>query len=80
MTYYGESHYEDSKHEIVKDVELRFNGVLHRFVNKGGAQYSAIYIDDYEEWSCEREHEAQMVREWNNRKTSPSHRKYRPKI
>lgn len=61
----------DSQHEIINGVKLRNDGVLHRFINAGGVQYSAIYIDDFEVWSCEREHESQMIDDWN--KTDDTH-------
>ena len=56
----------DSKHEIAKDIRLRSGGVLHRFNNAGNVPYSAIYVDGFEVWSCERDHESRMVKDWNN--------------
>lgn len=57
----------DSEHEIIYDVSLVNNARLHRFVNAGGDEYSAIYQGQIEIWSCERAHEAQMIKDWNTR-------------
>lgn len=54
----------DSKHEIVDGI-LKGGGKLHRFVNRSGVEYSAIYVNGFEVWSCEREHEAKMLKDWN---------------
>ena len=55
----------DSKHVVVNDVELKHNGVLHRFKNPAGAPYSAIYVDENEWFSCPREDEERMIKHWN---------------
>lgn len=57
----------DSVHEIIEDVILGGNAKLHRFLNGGGAPYSAIYRNGVEVWSCERNHEAKMIKDWNDR-------------
>ena len=56
----------DSEHEIISDVKLAHNGVLHRFLNPAGVPYSAIYIDGCEWFSTERENEETMIKVWNN--------------
>ena len=59
--------YNDSPHEIITDVRLRNNGVLHRFNNPAGVPYSAIYVGDQEKASCERDRESDMIRWWNEK-------------
>jgi len=52
----------DSVHEVLtNDLFTRYNAELHRFTNKGGAEYSAIYRKDFEEMSCERKNEEDMI-------------------
>ena len=55
----------DTKHQIVYEIKLFGNGILHRFNNAGGCPYSAIYVDNFEVWSCERKGETRMIHEWN---------------
>ncbi len=38
---------------------------LHRFLNKAGEPYSAIYVGRDERLSCERGHEQGMIDYWN---------------
>ena len=62
------SHAGDTRHEVVKDVELKGGVELHRFLNGGNCQFSAIYKpgdDKFEIWSCVREDEKNMINEWN---------------
>lgn len=54
----------DSVHTII-DAGLAYEGMLHRFSNEGGAECSAIYRGNMEMWWHYREHEAKMIREWN---------------
>lgn len=56
----------DSKHEIAEDVILAENAFLHRFNNKAGVPYSAIYVDGSEIWSIDRTREELMVSAWND--------------
>lgn len=39
---------------------------LHRYTNKVGILWSAIYDDDKEYYSCPRDHEENMLLRWNN--------------
>lgn len=55
----------DSEHDVF-DVGLAKNAKLHRFKNSGGLLYSAIYLDDFEAFSCERSEEAKMIGYWNS--------------
>jgi hypothetical protein len=50
----------DSAHEII-DLELPNGATLHRFVNGGGQEYSAIYEDDKEIFSQVRSREPNMI-------------------
>ena len=54
----------DSDH-VIYEAGLKHEGMLHRFVNSAGNEYSAIYRAGREEWSAPREDEAQMIRAWN---------------
>lgn len=56
----------DSVHQVVRIMGLKGNASLHRFLNKAGEPYSAIYVGDTEAYSCERKREQKMVRHWNN--------------
>lgn len=67
MMNYTKRYDNDFDHEIIEDVVLGGNAKLHRFLNAGGCAYSAIYKDGVEAWSCERGHEAQMIKDWNER-------------
>lgn len=62
---YSKAYVGDSKHEIIEGVDLLANGKLHRFLNRVGIPYSAIYQDDIEVFSCERSDEDNMIRYWN---------------
>ena len=55
----------DSMHDVY-DAGLAKNAKLHRFKNSGGLLYSAIYLDDFEAFSCERSEEAKMIGYWNS--------------
>lgn len=48
----------------VFDAGLGNNAFLHRFLNGANVEYSAIYQDGEEIWSCERGHEADMLKSW----------------
>ena len=48
----------DSPHEIII---LDGQAELHRFENKAGVPYSAVYVNGFEEYSCEREREQKML-------------------
>ena len=50
-------------HEIVKDVSK--GGVLHRFKNRAGVLYSAIYVGNTEMFSAPREKENAMLEYWD---------------
>lgn len=54
----------DSDHKIY-DAGLKKEAKLHRFNNKSGSAYSAIYFRREEVYSCEREHESDMIKCWN---------------
>ena len=54
----------DSEHTII-DADLASNARLHRFTNRGGAECSAIYVCGRERWWHYRDHEARMIRDWN---------------
>lgn len=60
--------YGDSEHIIV-ECKLKHRGELHRFTNKAGYLYSAIYQDGIEQCSCERYREKGMIDYWNNERT-----------
>ena len=55
----------DSEHDVY-DARLAKNAKLHRFKNYGGIQYSAIYLGNFEAFSCERSEEAKMIAYWNS--------------
>lgn len=57
--------YGDSDH-VILDADLKKGAKLHRFINRGGVPYSAIYIGSYEAFSCEREREAAMIAYWQS--------------
>jgi hypothetical protein len=50
----------DTKHIVVDCPSLNV-GELHRFKNAAGVEYSAIYIDGVEVYSCERDRENGMI-------------------
>lgn len=55
----------DSEHDVY-DAGLAKNAKLHRFKNYGGILYSAIYLGNFEAFSCERSEEAKMIAYWNS--------------
>ena len=55
----------DSTPHKVYDAGLKYYANLHRFLNKAGVPYSAIYIGRDELLSCERNHEQRMINYWN---------------
>ena len=55
----------DSTPHRVYDAGLIKNATLHRFLNKAGEPYSAIYVGRDERLSCERAHEQGMIDYWN---------------
>lgn len=55
----------DSTAHKVYDAGLIKNADLHRFLNKAGEPYSAIYVGHNECLSCERDHEQGMIDYWN---------------
>ena len=55
----------DSTPHKVYDASLIKNANLHRFLNKAGEPYSAIYVGRDEHLSCERAHEQGMIDYWN---------------
>ena len=55
----------DLTDHTVLDAVLNKGAVLHRFVNRGGCPYSAIYIETEELMSCERDYEQKMINYWN---------------
>ena len=55
----------DSEHDVY-DAGLANNAKLHRFKNSEGLLYSAIYLGDFEAFSCERSEEAKMIGYWNS--------------
>lgn len=55
---------QDSEHIII-EAYLKDEGRLHRFTNCVGAKCSAIYQAGKEVWWHYREHEARMIRAWN---------------
>ena len=63
----NESYYKngwEESHDIF-DAALNGGAELHRFINEGGVEYSAIYKGNREIWSCERAHESEMIADWN---------------
>ena len=52
-------------HTII-DADLSDEGLLHRFVNPAGVDYSAIYRAGLEVWSAPRKYEPHMIKEWND--------------
>lgn len=52
------------RHEVYEH-PLRANAELHRFENVCGVPYSAIYVENVEQFSCERKKEAEMIKAWN---------------
>lgn len=61
----SDEHPLDSTPHIVYDANLKHGGKLHRFENKAGELYSAIYVGSTELFSCERSKEKQMILTWN---------------
>lgn len=55
----------DIKHIIVKDIKLPGNAELHHFKNSYGTDYSAIYKDGTEIFSCEIDKEYSMIKYYN---------------
>ena len=55
----------DLSGHIVFDASLKECAQLHRFVNKGGCPYSAIYIGTKELMTCKRDNEQNMINYWN---------------
>ena len=55
----------DEGEHVIYDAALRKEAKLHRFDNPAGCAYSAIYVCGKEVYSCERAHEAQMIKYWN---------------
>ncbi len=55
----------DATPHQIYDANLRKGATLHRFLNKAGVPYSAIYIGSRELMSCERNREQGMVDYWN---------------
>lgn len=49
----------------VFDAGLLNNAFLHRFLNCADTEYSAIYQNSGEIWSCERSYEENMLKAWN---------------
>ena len=49
----------------VYNANLRLGATLHRFLNRGGYEYSAIYVGNEEVFSCERDREDGMILCWN---------------
>ena len=56
----------DTEHTLI-DAGLAGGAILHRFVNGGGAECSAIYQRKREVWWHYRENESRMIRDWNER-------------
>ena len=56
--------WDDSTH-IVIDANLACGAMLHRFRNESGEECSGIYRGREEIWWHYREHEARMIRDWN---------------
>jgi len=54
----------DSMHKIY-DANLKGGALLHRFNNRVGVAYSAIYDGDYEALNCETSRELGMIKLWN---------------
>ena len=52
---------------ILYDADLANGGILHRFVNPGGDECSAIYQGGEEVWWHYRENESKMIYDWNKR-------------
>lgn len=61
--HYAEE-YQDSDHTLI-DAALAYEGILHRYENCKGVEFSAIYRGGQEVWWHYREHEARMIRDWN---------------
>ncbi|MGN1382124.1 MAG: hypothetical protein ACI4W2_04825 [Eubacterium sp.] len=59
----------DTVHRIY-DIGLKGGAKLHRFSNRVGTPFSAIYVDGHEKASCERPREAQMLTWWDNKTRS----------
>lgn len=57
--------YPDNEIHAVYDANLKGNATLHRFVNPGGDDYSAIYLGDAEQGSQVRSRESAMIEWWN---------------
>lgn len=55
----------DLSDHTVLDAVLNKGAVLHRFVNRGGCPYSAIFMGTEELMSCERDNEQKMINYWN---------------
>ena len=55
---------QDSEHIII-DAALAYEGLLHRYTTAKGVEISSIYRAGEEVWWHYREHEARMIRDWN---------------
>ena len=57
--------YDSDGEHLLCTLTLKREGKLHRFINAGGVEYSAIYYKGREMFSCERSHERDMILAWN---------------
>ena len=57
----------DLAREYIPNVKLRGNGKLFRITNFVGVPMSIICVDGVERWSCNRDDEPRMIRDWNER-------------
>lgn len=60
----------DLTDHAVFDADLKEGAHLHRYINKGGCPYSAIYIGTKELMTCERDNEQNMINYWNKKFSS----------
>ena len=61
-TGYMDSKNGDSEHEV----EPMQGYEIHRFFNRGNVPYSAIYVDGFEKYRCERDKELQIIEQYYN--------------
>ena len=68
---FRETRYNDSIHEVF-DAGLQFGAVLHRFINAGGTECSAIYANGAQIWwvytngNALGDSESVMIKDWQN--------------
>lgn len=67
---YSEEFYPEliSSDHVLYDANLKYGATLHRYLNRAGYEYSAIYTGMKEWLTCERKYEQGMIDCWNDLK------------